>query len=138
MHHRTLRRNFAASCATPDHTSNCATCSGTSQHTRSRWTESTCEPSRIRFATRWPTTSPSSSWKPSPTSNVSIWTPPPRCSDSCCSHSCTQQHRTAGWRFIDWNEMEQRELLAEAKRLWRRTMRSRGGSGPPTASQRRT
>ena len=27
------------------------------------------------------------------------------------------QHRTAGWRFIDWDEEEQRELLAEAKRL---------------------
>ena len=27
------------------------------------------------------------------------------------------QHRTAGWRFIDWNEVEQRELLAEAKRF---------------------
>ena len=27
------------------------------------------------------------------------------------------QHRTAGWRFIDWNEVEQREVLAEAKRL---------------------
>ena len=27
------------------------------------------------------------------------------------------QHRNAGWRFIDWNEVEQRELLAEAKRL---------------------
>ena len=27
------------------------------------------------------------------------------------------QHRTAGWRFFDWNEVEQRELLAEAKRL---------------------
>ena len=27
------------------------------------------------------------------------------------------QHRTAGWRFIDLNEVEQRELLAEAKRL---------------------
>ena len=26
-------------------------------------------------------------------------------------------HRTAGSRFIDWNEVEQRELLAEAKRL---------------------
>ena len=25
------------------------------------------------------------------------------------------QHRTDGWRFIDWNEVEQRELLAEAK-----------------------
>ena len=42
--------------------------------------------------------------------------------DSCCSHSCTQnadspQHRAAAWRFIDWNELEQRELLAEAKRL---------------------
>ena len=29
----------------------------------------------------------------------------------------SQQHRTAGWRFIDWNEVEQRELLAEAKSL---------------------
>ena len=27
------------------------------------------------------------------------------------------QHRTTAWRFIDWNEVEQRELLAEAKRL---------------------
>ena len=27
------------------------------------------------------------------------------------------QHQTAGWRFIDWNEVEQRELLKEAKRL---------------------
>ena len=27
------------------------------------------------------------------------------------------QHRTAGWRFIDWNKVDQRELLAEAKRL---------------------
>ena len=27
------------------------------------------------------------------------------------------QHRTAGWRFIDWNEVEQRELLAEARSL---------------------
>ena len=27
------------------------------------------------------------------------------------------QHRAAGWRFIDSNEAEQRELLAEAKRL---------------------
>ena len=30
------------------------------------------------------------------------------------------QHRTAGWRLIDWNEVEQRELLAEAKRLLER------------------
>ena len=27
------------------------------------------------------------------------------------------QHRTSGWRFIDWNELEHRALLAEAKRL---------------------
>ena len=27
------------------------------------------------------------------------------------------QHRAAGRRFIDWNEVEQRELLAKAKRL---------------------
>ena len=27
------------------------------------------------------------------------------------------QHRTAGWRFIDWNEVEQLELVAEAKRF---------------------
>ena len=27
------------------------------------------------------------------------------------------QHRTAGWRFIDWNEVEQRELVVEARRL---------------------
>ena len=28
-----------------------------------------------------------------------------------------QQHRAAGWRFIDWNGVEQRELLAEEKRF---------------------
>ena len=27
------------------------------------------------------------------------------------------QHRDAGWRVIDWNEVEQRQLLAEAKRF---------------------
>ena len=27
------------------------------------------------------------------------------------------QHRAAGWRFIDWNEVEQCELLKEARRL---------------------
>ena len=109
LHHSTLRRNFPASCATPGHTSNCATCSGTSQHTHSRWTERTCEPSRIRSATRWPNTSSSSSWKSSPTSNVPIWTPAHRCSDSCCSHSCTLQHRTHRARNI--------ELLAGASSI---------------------
>ena len=44
------------------------------------------------------------------------------------------QHRAAAWRFIDWNEVEQRELLAEAKTsFWRRertvsTRHSRGAS----------
>ena len=44
---------------------------------------------------------PSSSWKSSPTSNVSIWTPAPQCSASCCSRSCTQQHRTQTARNIE-------------------------------------
>ena len=44
---------------------------------------------------------------------MSIWTPPIRCSENADS----PQHRTAGWRFLDWNEVEQRELLAEAERL---------------------
>ena len=65
MHHSTLLRNFAASCATPGHTSNCATYRVTSQHTHCRWTERPCEPSRARSAKRWPNTSPSSSWKSS-------------------------------------------------------------------------
>ena len=61
-------------------------------------------------------------WKSSPTSNMSIWTPVPQCFASRCVHTAAQnadspQHRTAGWRFIDWNELEQRELLTEAKRL---------------------
>ena len=82
------------------------------------------EQSRTRSAARWPNTSPSSSWKSSPTSNVSIWTPTHRCSDSCCSHSCTLQHRTQTARNIELlagassiGSVEQRELLAEAKRL---------------------
>ena len=36
---------------------------------------------------------------------------------AAAQNSDSPQHRTAGWRFIDWNEVEQRELLAEAKRL---------------------
>ena len=113
--------------------------SGTAQRTHSRWTERTCEPSRTRSAARWPNTSPSSSWKPSPTSNVSIWTPPIRCSENADS----PQHRTAGWRFIDWKEVEQRELLAEAKRLLetgqpRSLTRQMPTPKPETASQRRT
>ena len=59
------------------------------------------------------------------------------------------QHRTAGWRFIDWNEVEQRELLAEAKRLLetgrtvfheaqqRSLTRQMPRPKPATASQRR-
>ena len=47
------------------------------------------------------------------------------------------QHRTAGWRFIDWNEVEQRELLAEAKRL-RSLTRQMPRPKPATVSQRRT
>ena len=46
------------------------------------------------------------------------------------------QHRTAGWRFIDWNEVEQRELLAEAKRLLE-TGELFPRPKPATASQRR-
>ena len=65
----------------------------------------TCAPSRTRSAKRWPNTSPSSSWKPSPTSNVSIWTPAHRCSDSC-SHSCTQQHRTQTARNVELDRLE--------------------------------
>ena len=38
-----------------------------------------------------------------------IWTPANRCSDSCCSHSCTQQHRTKTARNI--------ELLAGASSI---------------------
>ena len=88
-----------------DLTSNCATSSGTSQRTHSRWTGRTCAPSRARSAARWPNTSPSSSRK-SPTSNVPIWTPVPLCSASYCSHSCTQQHTE---RYI--------ELLADASSI---------------------
>ena len=53
------------------------------------------------------------------------------------------QHRTAGWRFIDWKEVEQRELVAEAKRLLetgqpRSLTRQMPTPKPETASQRRT
>ena len=64
-------------------------------------------------------------------------------SSSCCSrcaHSSTG--RTAGWRFIHWTEVEQRELLAEAKRLLetgeRTLTRQMPKPKPATASQRRT
>ena len=48
------------------------------------------------------------------------------------------QHRTAGWRFIDWNEVEQRELLEEAKRLLETGELFPRGTAEETASQRRT
>ena len=49
------------------------------------------------------------------------------------------QHRAAGWRFIDWNEVEQRELLAEAMGLLETgEVFPRGTPKPPTMSQRRT
>ena len=56
------------------------------------------------------------------------------------------QHRAARWRFIDWNEVEQRELLAEAKRRAncfheaqpRSLTRQMPRPKPPTVSQRRT
>ena len=93
--------------------------------TLSRWTGRTCAPSRTRSVKRWPNTSPSSSWKPSPTSNmVNLDSSTAVLRQLLLSfvHTAAQnadspQHRTAGWRFIDWNEVEQRELLAEAKRL---------------------
>ena len=101
-------------------TSKCATCSGTSQVTHSRWTERTCEHSRrggqtlrrVLLGSRVQLRTCQSGFQ-----HVCR-------SDSCCSHSCTAapnadspQHRAAGWRFIGWNEVQQRELLAEAKRL---------------------
>ena len=136
--------SMLASCATPDHTSNYATCSVTSQHTHSRWTERACEPSRAHSAARWPNTSPSSSWKQSPTSNVSIWPPAHQCSDSCCSHSCTQQHRTQtacniellvgassiGTRWSSESFSQKQDVF------WRRTVSTRHSRRASCASQR--
>ena len=48
------------------------------------------------------------------------------------------QHRAAGWRFIDWNEVEQREVLAEAKSLLETGELFPRGTAEETASQRRT
>ena len=124
VHHSTLRRNYAASHTSND-TSNYAACSGTSQHAHSRWTERTCERSRARSAASWPNTSPSSSWKPSPTSNVSIWNPAHRCSDSCCSHSCAQQHRTQTARNIELLALHRLERAGAA----RASNRSKTSSG---------
>ena len=129
MHQSTLRRNFAASCATPDHTSICATCGGTSQGTRGRWTGRTSEPSRARSATRWPKhfaefflEAESNFERVDLESSTSVL----RQLLLSFLHTAAQnadspQHRTAGWRFIHWNEVEQRELLTEAKNVfWRR------------------
>ena len=50
------------------------------------------------------------------------------------------QHRAAGWRFIDWNEVEQRELLADGKRLLETgalfpTRHSRGAHAPDAEAE---
>ena len=131
--------------------------SGTSQVTHSLWTERTCEPSRTRSAARWPNTSPRSSWKASPTSNVSIWTPPHRCSDNCCSHSRTQQHRTQTARNIEllagaspigtrWSSVsfsQKQNVFWRPENCFhkaqpRNLTRQMPGPKPPTPSQRRT
>ena len=116
VHHSTLLRNFAASCATPGSTSNCDMSSGTSRDTLSRWTGRTCAPSRTRSAKRWPNTS-----RVLLGSRVQLRTCQSGLQHRIRAHSRTERrqpaHRTAGWRFICWNEVEQRELLAEAKRL---------------------
>ena len=57
------------------------------------FTERTCEPSRARSAARWPNTSPSSSWKSSPTWNMSIWTPAHRCSAALIRAHCSRTER---------------------------------------------
>ena len=93
---------------------NCATPSGTSRDTLSRWTGRTCaqlDPPRGSQTLR----------------RVLLGSQLRTCRSGLQyrSHSCTQSHRTQtarnieppGWRFIDRSEVEQRELLAEAKRL---------------------
>ena len=45
------------------------------------------------------------------------------------------QHRTAGWRFIDWKEVEQRELLARCRR---RSQRQRARGARDGATGRRS
>ena len=122
--HSTLLQNFAASCATPGRTSNCATSSGTSRDTLSRWTRRTCALQELD-----PPSGSQTFRQVLLGSRVQLRT----CqSDSSTAvlrqlllsfvHTAAQsadspQHRTAGWRFIDWNEVDQSELLTEAKRL---------------------
>ena len=85
-----------------------------------RWTERTCEPSRARSAVRWPNTSPSFFLEvESNFEHVNLDTSTAVLRQLLLSfaHTAAQnadspRHRAAG--FIDWNEVEQRELLTEA------------------------
>ena len=90
-----------------------------------------------------------------PTSNMSIWTPVPQCSDSCCSHPCTQPHRTQTARNIEplagassigtrWSSVS---FSQKQNTLWRHEncfheaqprTRQMSRPKPATASQRRT
>ena len=58
--------------------------------------------------------------------------------DTAAQDADSPQHRTVGWRFIDWNEVEQRELLAESGELFLRGTAgsSRARSRNPSQRQR--
>ena len=141
MHRSTLRRNFAASCATPDHTSNYATCSGTSQHTHSRWTKHTCEPFFLEAESNFERVNLDSSTSVLRQQLLSYV-------HTAAPNADSPQHRAAGWRFIDWrwssvsfsqkqNVFWRRENCfhkAQPRSLTRQMPRPK----PPTASQRRT
>ena len=84
-----------------------ATCSGTSQRTDSRWTERTCV---LEVESNFERVILDSSTTVLRHLLLSF-------AHTAAQNADSPQHRAAGWRFIDWNEVEQRELLVEAKRL---------------------
>ena len=108
----TLRRNFAASCATPAahqivlrsvELHGIHSAAGPVVHARLQELDPPRGSQTLRQILFW---------KSSPTSNMSIWTPVPQCSASCCfrAHSSRQPTTSNCW-------LEQRELLAEEQRL---------------------
>ena len=121
VHHGTSRRHFAASCATRAHTSNCTTSSGTSQGTAAgpsvRASLHELDPPRgeqtlrrvLGSRVQLRTCQSGLQHIGAPTAAALI--------RAHRSIDRSPQHRAADWRFIDWKEVEQRELLAEAKRL---------------------
>ena len=94
----------------------CATSRGTTQRSHCRWTERLirCEVAQHFASFFWEAES-IFQWASLDSSTSALRQLLLSLVHAAAQNADSPQHRVAGWRFIEWNEVEQRELLAEAK-----------------------